>query len=156
MMFRYRAENPIKGQLTLESVNRGRIVFDDGIDGENYNIDVFGDGTGYVKFNNAVENVNRFAMNGGAVVHLGLNGRIYAQDFVSGSSSVYARTGAQKPLLTVDVMVDRENNTVHSGAIHVNGRRCRRNQRTGQRFEPRRARQQKRRRRAFPFRPQRQ
>ena len=115
------AENPIKGQLTLESVNRGRIVFDDGIDGENYNIDVFGDGTGYVKFNNAVENVNRFAMNGGAVVHLGLNGRIYAQDFVSGSSSAYARAGAQKPLLTVDVMVDRENNTVHSGAIHVNG-----------------------------------
>ena len=115
------AENPIKGQLTLESVNRGRIVFDDGIDGENYNIDVFGDSTGYVKFNNAVENVNRFAMNGGAVVHLGLNGRIYAQDFVSASSSAYARTGAQKPLLTVDVMVDRENNTVHSGAIHVNG-----------------------------------
>ena len=113
--------NAPDGQLTLESVNRGRIVFDDGIDGENYNIDVFGDSTGYVKFNNAVENVNRFAMNGGAVVHLGLNGRIYAQDFVSGSSSVYARTGAQKPLLTVDVMVDRENNTVHSGAIHVNG-----------------------------------
>ena len=113
--------NAPDGQLTLESVNRGRIVFDDGINGENYNIDVFGDGTGYVKFNNAVENVNRFAMNGGAVVHLGLNGRIYAQDFVSGSSSVYARTGAQKPLLTVDVMVDRENNTVHSGAIHVNG-----------------------------------
>ena len=113
--------NALAGQLTLESVNRGRIVFDDGIDGENYNIDVFGDGTGYVKFNNAVENVNRFAMNGGAVVHLGLNGRIYAQDFVSGSSSVYARAGAQKPLLTVDVMVDRENNTVHSGAIHVNG-----------------------------------
>ena len=113
--------NALAGQLTLESVNRGRIVFDDGIDGENYNIDVFGDGTGYVKFNNAVENVNRFAMNGGAVVHLGLNGRIYAQDFVSGSSSVYARTGAQKPLLTIDVMVDRENNTVHSGAIHVNG-----------------------------------
>ena len=113
--------NAPAGQLTLESVNRGRIVFDDGIDGENYNIDVFGDGTGYVKFNNAVENVNRFAMNGGAVVHLGLNGRIYAQDFVSGSSSAYARTGAQKPLLTVDVMVDRENNTVHSGAIHVNG-----------------------------------
>ena len=113
--------NALAGQLTLESVNRGRIVFDDGIDGENYNIDVFGDGTGYVKFNNAVENVNRFAMNGGAVVHLGLNGRIYAQDFVSGSSSVYARTGAQKPVLTVDVMVDRENNTVHSGAIHVNG-----------------------------------
>ena len=113
--------NAPAGQLTLESVNRGRIVFDDGIDGENYNIDVFGDGTGYVKFNNAVENVNRFAMNGGAVVHLGLNGRIYAQDFVSASSSAYARTGAQKPLLTVDVMVDRENNTVHSGAIHVNG-----------------------------------
>ena len=113
--------NAPDGQLTLESVNRGRIVFDDGIDGENYNIDVFGDGTGYVKFNNAVENVNRFAMNGGAVVHLGLNGRIYAQDFVSGSSSAYARAGAQKPLLTVDVMVDRENNTVHSGAIHVNG-----------------------------------
>ena len=113
--------NAPAGQLTLESVNRGRIVFDDGINGENYNIDVFGDGTGYVKFNNAVENVNRFAMNGGAVVHLGLNGRIYAQDFVSGSSSVYARAGAQKPLLTVDVMVDRENNTVHSGAIHVNG-----------------------------------
>ena len=113
--------NALAGQLTLESVNRGRIVFDDGIDGENYNIDVFGDGTGYVKFNNAVENVNRFAMNGGAVVHLGLNGRIYAQDFVSGSSSAYARAGAQKPLLTVDVMVDRENNTVHSGAIHVNG-----------------------------------
>lgn len=58
--------NAPDGQLTLESVNRGRIVFDDGIDGENYNIDVFGDGTGYVKFNNAVENVNRFAMNGGA------------------------------------------------------------------------------------------
>lgn len=114
-------ENPIKGQLTLESVNRGKIIFDDGIDGENYNIDVLGDGTGYVKFNNAVENVNRFAMNGGAVVHLGLNGRIYAQDFVSSSSSVYARAGTQKPLLTVDVMVDRANNTVHSGAIHVSG-----------------------------------
>ena len=114
-------ENPNPGSLTLESINRGKIIFDDGINGENYNIDVFGDGTGYVKFNNTVENVNRFAMNSGAIVHLGLNGKIYAEHFVSNPSAAYGRAAGNNPLLTVDVMVDKANNTVHSGAIHVSG-----------------------------------
>ncbi len=114
-------ENPNPGSLTLESINRGKIIFDDGINGENYNIDVFGDGTGYVKFNNTVENVNRFVMNSGAIVHLGLNGKIYAEQFVSNPSAAYGRAAGNNPLLTVDVMVDKANNTVHSGAIHVSG-----------------------------------
>ena len=43
--------------LNLSAVNKGTITFDDGIDGTNYNINVTGDGTGDVKFNNLVENV---------------------------------------------------------------------------------------------------
>ncbi len=109
------------GSLALETKNNGHIIYDDGIDGSNYNIDISGDSTGYVKFNNTVENVNRFTMNPGAIVHLGLNGKIYAEEFIAGSSSaVYARTGA-KPLLTVDVRFDKATNTIESGTIRVGG-----------------------------------
>ena len=110
------------GSLTLESVNNGKIVFDDGINGENYNIDVFGDGTGYVKFNNTVENVSRFTMNSGSIVHLGLNGKLYVDEFVAQNDAASVGLNAvNNPLMTIDVMVDKANNTVLSGAVYVGG-----------------------------------
>lgn len=44
---------------------------DDGIDGENYNLKVLGDGTGEVMLNNLVNGVNRFNLTSGSVTHLG-------------------------------------------------------------------------------------
>ncbi len=106
--------------LNLSAVNNGTITFDDGIDGKNYNINVTGDGSGVVKFNNLVENVTNFTISDNSVVHLGLNADIQTQNMsVASGSSLVSKNAVSSPIITVDVEVNKAENTVNSGAIHV-------------------------------------
>ena len=106
--------------LNLSAVNKGIITFNDGINGTNYNINVTGDSTGVVKFNNLVENVNNFTLSDSSFVHLGLNADIQTQNMsvVSGGSLVRANA-VSSPIITVDVEVDKAANKVNSGSIHI-------------------------------------
>ena len=106
--------------LNLSAVNKGTITFNDGIDGVNYNIKVNGDGSGVVVFNNLVENVNNFTLSDNAVIHLGLNADIQTQNMsVAAGSQIVGQTSLSSPIITVDVEVDKADNTVNSGAIHI-------------------------------------
>ena len=107
--------------LNLSAVNKGTITFNDGIDGVNYNVNVKGDGTGAVKFNNLVENVNNFNLSSGSITHLGLNGVINVQNMTAetGSTLVGRQSTSASPIITVDVEVDKAANKVNSGAINV-------------------------------------
>ena len=118
---KYQAVYIDNADLTLSSVNAGTISFDDGIDGVNYNIKVSGDGSGVVKFNNLVENVQNFTLSDKSVVHLGLNADIRAQNMsVSESGQIVSPNAASaSPIITVDVEVDKASNTVSSGAVRV-------------------------------------
>ncbi|MCI5544213.1 MAG: autotransporter outer membrane beta-barrel domain-containing protein [Azospirillum sp.] len=107
--------------LNLSAVNNGTITFNDGINGTNYNINVTGDSTGVVKFNNLVENVNNFNLSSGSITHLGLNGVINVQNMTAetGSTLVGRQSTSASPIITVDVEVDKAANKVNSGAINV-------------------------------------
>ncbi len=107
--------------LTLGAVNNGTMQFDDVIDGQNYNIDIYGDGTGVIKFNNEVRNVTNFTLGSNTVTHLGLNSRIYAQNMNIADSAelISTHAGSTSPIITVDVEVDKANNKVNTGQIYV-------------------------------------
>ena len=105
--------------LTLGAVNNGTIQFDDVIDGQNYNIDVYGDGTGVVKFNNEVKNVTNFTLGANSITHLGLNSKVYAQNMNISTSAIPGGNAVSSPIITVDVEVDKANNTINTGQIFV-------------------------------------
>ena len=48
------------------------------VNGNNYNMNIYGDGTGVVRFNGLVKNVNNFNLYADSIVHLGIDARIYA------------------------------------------------------------------------------
>ena len=105
--------------LNLSAVNKGTITFDDGINGSSYNINVTGDGSGVVVFNNLVENVNNFTFGAGSAVHLGLNGVINTQNMSISDSALVGKNAVFSPIIMVDVEVDKAANTVNSGKINV-------------------------------------
>lgn len=81
---------------------------DDGIDGENYNLKVLGDGTGEVVLNNLVNGVNRFNLTSGSVTHLGKNAVVNVQDYIADNATLW-----------LDMAVDRESENVQNGLINV-------------------------------------
>ncbi len=109
-------ENPVEKEiinLNLSSLNNGNITFNDAIDGQLYNINISGDGTGVVRFDNEVKNVGDFVLGDNSVTHIGLKSKVFAQNMKPESLS------ENSPIITVDVKVDRNKNTVKSGQIHV-------------------------------------
>ena len=108
-------------ELNLSSLNNGTITFNDAIDGETYNINISGDGTGVVKFNNIVNHVTNFTLGANSITHLGLNSKVYAQNMNVASSSIITPGDVSSPIITVDVEVDKANNTVNTGQIFVDG-----------------------------------
>lgn len=116
--------------LSLTAKENSSITFDDDINGNNYNIDVYGDGTGVVRFNGLVKNVNDMNLHENSITHLGINANIDAKNFYTeGNASIIknpsimamSSSKGNTPLLTVDVYVDRATNKVHSGTITVDG-----------------------------------
>lgn len=116
--------------LSLTAKENSSMTFDDDINGNNYNIDVYGDGTGVVRFNGLVKNVNDMNLHENSITHLGINANIDAKNFYTeGNASIIknpsimamSSSKGSTPLLTVDVYVDRATNKVHSGTITVDG-----------------------------------
>ena len=105
--------------LNLSATDKGVVQFDDVIDGDGYNINISGDGTGIVKFNNLVKNVTNFTLGANSITHLGLNSKVYAQNMNIDSSAMIQTSASSSPIITVDVEVDKANNTVNAGSIHV-------------------------------------
>lgn len=99
------------GKLALETVENGNIVFDDGIDGEDYDVTLSGDGSGTIILNNKMDNVRDFVLGDKSSLRLGTDAKI--------NSASYLGTGDNE--LVVDLEVDSKNDTVHNGVIHVDG-----------------------------------
>ncbi|MBQ1612214.1 MAG: hypothetical protein II085_01940, partial [Alphaproteobacteria bacterium] len=97
--------------LNLTGTNNGVLTINDGIDGENYNINILGSNGGEVVLNNKVEHFNNLSIGEEANMHMGVNANI------SGQSMVFAGTGGSKPTITVDIDVDKTNQTIKSGMI---------------------------------------
>ncbi len=111
----YEPEQP--ANLNLSAVNNGTITFNDGIDGRIYNVNISGDGTGVVKFNNLVENVTNFTLGANSITHLGLKSKVFTQNMTTSNSA----GAGSSPIITVDVEVDKANNKVNTGQIYVDG-----------------------------------
>ncbi len=95
--------------LTFNTAKGGQVWLDDAIDGENYNINLKGDGTGETFFNNDVSHVNNFTMADNSAMRLGVNSNIQTNNM----------TAAGTPNLKIDLDVDTENNKVSTGHIDV-------------------------------------
>ena len=98
------------GTLILSTQHNGNIVFEDAIDGEEYDISVRGDNSGEVIFNNSVNNVRDFNLMDNSRVHLGIDADVHTNNY-----------NAKGGFLTLDVAVDNDANAIHNGVIYVNG-----------------------------------
>lgn len=95
----------------------GLIRFDDGIDGQNYNINLNGD-SGVIRFNSTVLNAKNLVFSETAHAQLGVDARVNVDNMKI--NRITRADTILNPTLTVDIEVDRENDTVHSGLITVN------------------------------------
>lgn len=102
------------GVLNLVAKENGNIIFDDGIDGVDYNINLLGDGSGEVVFNKSVDNVKNFSLLSSSAFHLGKDAYINMQNYV-------ANNNGGTPVLTLDVEVDKATNSISNGILNVNG-----------------------------------
>ena len=100
------------GILDLQAQNGGNVVFEDDITGRAYNIEVDGDGTGEVRFNQEVSGANLFSVKEGAKAALGIHALMNATNMTSSDAGAF---------LTVDAEVDRAANTIKTGKIVLEG-----------------------------------
>ncbi len=106
-------------ELNINTINNGKLIVDDIINGSGYNLAINGDGTGVVKFNNLVKNVTNFTLGANSITHLGVNSKVYAEHMNVSSSAIITGNAVSSPIITVDVEVDKANNTVNTGQIYV-------------------------------------
>lgn len=99
------------GALILSGKDNGKVIFDDDVDGADYDIDILGDGKGEVVFNSRVDGADTLTVAKGAIMHLGTVADVNVTDY----------TAAQDATLKLDVKVDTENNRVDNGIIRVGG-----------------------------------
>ncbi len=97
--------------LNLTGTNNGVLTFNDDVDGSYYNINILGGSGGEVVFNQNVEHFSNLSISEEANMHMGVNASI------SGQSMVFSGTGGSKPTITVDIDVDKTNQTIKSGMI---------------------------------------
>lgn len=101
------------GALILSAQKGGQVVFDDDIDGWRYDVDIEGDGAAgsEVMFNSRVEDVRHLNLTDKAVMRLGTTADINTVNY----------TVADGSMMKLDVNVDRDNNKIDNGVMHVSG-----------------------------------
>jgi len=101
------------GALVLSAKNNGQVVFDDDIDGWRYDIDITGDGSegSEVIFNSRVDNASNINLANTGVMHLGTAADINTVNYTAENGGV----------MKLDVNVDRANNKIENGVVHVSG-----------------------------------
>ncbi len=103
-----------KAELNLITKEDGNIVFDDAIDGENYNLNLDSDGSGEVIFNHIVDHVSNFNLSDVSAVHLGKDAQINMQNYVADNKN-------GRPILTLDVEVDKSTGSINNGILNISG-----------------------------------
>ena len=103
--------------LNLNIEQGGNFKFADGIDGVHYDINIKSDGSGEALFADEIEGVRNFNLFSGAVVHLGVNSRVFVQNMTA--ESVSAQRNQQSPILMLDLETDKLNNQIKSPIIKV-------------------------------------
>ncbi len=96
--------------LNIEAKNGGNVLIYDGVAGEHYDLNIKGDGTGEVLFDNHVDGVENMRLASGAVVHLGKNAEINTVDYTSNGA-----------IMKLDIAVDAENEKIQNGMLNVSG-----------------------------------
>lgn len=101
----------VNGALILSGKDNGRVIFDDNVDGTDYDIDILGDGNGEVVFNSRVDGADTLTVARNAVMRLGTAADVNVTDYIA----------AQDGTLKLDVNVDKANNKIDNGIIHIGG-----------------------------------
>ena len=111
------------GGLNLKVQTKGKIIFDDKIDGGDYVLNIFGDDDedSYVKFNNVVSGVHTLGLGKGAFLHLGLNSDIQARGMMVVNPDGTLAQSASMPTIKVDVKARDDKSGFDAGTIHVGG-----------------------------------
>ncbi len=102
------AENDAMKTLNLTAAENGAIVFEDDINGVDYNVSLNGDESGEIVFNGKVSGAAEFSANAGAVYHLGKNAVVDTVNYKSDNAT-----------LKLDIAVG--DNSVQNGIINVSG-----------------------------------
>ena len=100
--------------LNLSAQNSGVVTFDDNIAGNNYDVNILGDDSGEVRFNNHVSAVDNLVFDNGAVAAVGLNANISAD-------AMYQTSPSATSTLIVDIEVDKAAKTTKAGLIELIG-----------------------------------
>ncbi|MBP5399592.1 MAG: autotransporter domain-containing protein, partial [Alphaproteobacteria bacterium] len=98
-------------ELNLTTQNEGSISIDGNIIGENYDLNIGGDGTGSLDIKDIISGAENIRFVGDTELHLGLDSIVYANN-LSNDMDTPAR-------LQLDMEVDREHNTINTGKIHI-------------------------------------
>lgn len=105
----YNAIYVSNADLNLTAEKGGMLIFNDSINGKDYNLNILGDSSSEVVFNNNVNNVAELSLGADTVTHLGTNANIFANNM----------TSIDTPQITLDVYVDAANNKIEIGTINV-------------------------------------
>lgn len=100
--------------LYLNSLNDGQVVFDDIVDGNDYNIQIGGDLSGMIRFNNDVKNLNALVMADGGSLYVGRNQELSMKEY-------RAENTGRVPQLLLDVEPDSAGNSLTNGVLRVSG-----------------------------------
>ncbi len=107
------------GELNLQHLKGGHLIINDAINLIDADINIFGDKSGEVMFNNDVITNGNLALGDGAVVHLGLSTNLYVENMKASSSGSITTHASGSRILKLDVEVDRANNTIKLATITV-------------------------------------
>lgn len=100
--------------LYLNSLNDGQVVFDDIVDGNDYNVQIGGDLSGMIRFNNEVNNLNALVMSDGGSLYVGKNQELTMKEYRAESDGLV-------PQLLLDVEPDSAGNSLANGVLRVSG-----------------------------------
>ena len=94
--------------LNLATANDGNLIFDDIVDGADYHINISGDDSGSVRFNNDVNHLNTLTLDEGGRLYLASDQTLNMQNLVGNNGTLW-----------MDAQSDFDNSTLKNGMLNV-------------------------------------